>query len=302
MDRLRSILVGVDFSPCSEAALRQAVRIGAWTHARVAAVNVVPLPVYALPSGMMAPIEFHPVDLLVDSARCRWAEWPPACELGEKVAFDVTLGVPRGELVDRVSRGGYDLLVIGAHSDFDSRRGVGSVAAACVQRAACKVLVVREQQVGSFRSVVACVDFAEASRVALEQAIRIAAQDGSLLHIVHVFSDPWRGIAGADAARLRGSALADRYRAAVEHDLRLFCDPMAHELAALKASFHAMQYDGHGKGVVQFVQQQGCDLVVLGTRARWNIRDFLWGSTAERVVREAGCSALTVKPPGFQAQ
>lgn len=302
MDRLGSILVGVDFSPCSEAALRQAVRIGAWTQARVAAVNVVPLPVYALPSGMMAPIEFHPVDLLVDAARTRWSEWPPARELGSKVTFDVVIGVPRGELVDRVGRGGYDLLVIGAHSDFDSRRGVGSVAASCVQRAASKVLVVREQQTGSFRSVAVCVDFAEASRVALEQAVRIAAQDGSLLHILHVFSDPWRGIDVADAARLRKSALFDRYRAAVEHDLRLFCEPLAHELAALKANFHAVQYDGHGKGVVQFVQQEGCDLAVLGTRARWNIRDFLWGSTAERVVREAGCSVLAVKPPGFQSQ
>jgi len=55
-------------------------------------------------------------------------------------------------------------------------------------------------------------------------------------------------------------------------------------------------FPGHGRGITEFARQVGADLVVLGTRGRTNLRDLLLGSTAERVVRDAPCSILTVKP------
>lgn len=79
--------------------------------------------------------------------------------------------------------------------------------------------------------------------------------------------------------------------------MRHFCEPMAHELSAAKAGFRALESASHGRGIVEFLKQSDCDLVVLGTSARWNIHDFVWGSTAERVMRTAPCSALAVKPP-----
>jgi nucleotide-binding universal stress UspA family protein len=69
---------------------------------------------------------------------------------------------------------------------------------------------------------------------------------------------------------------------------------------ALKATYHAEQFGKVGEGIVQFIAHRGCDLAVLGTRAKWNLRDFLWGSTAQRVVYDAECSVLTVKPIGFK--
>lgn len=299
MDRIKRILVAIDFSPCAAAALKQAVRIAALNRARVEAVHVVPIPVYAVPDGAFMPIDFPPVDLLLSEARECWSRWPAAREAGMSLAFDAVLGLPRMELVDRVRRDSFDLLVVGAHSEFDAKRGVGSIAAACIQRAGTKVLVVREGQIAPFRSVVACVDFSETSKLALEQSIRIAAQDGAALHVLHVYTDPWHGLGPPDAIKANMPDFADRYRNATEQHLRSFCEPFAHEIGALKGVFHAVQFDrgGHGKGIVEFVARERCDLVVLGTRSNWNIRDFFWGSTAERVVREAPCSALTVKPP-----
>jgi universal stress protein E len=300
VDRLKQILVGVDFSPCSAAALQQAVRIGAWNQARVTTLHVVPIPVYAVSDGAFMPVEFPPVDLLLDTAREQWAKWPAAQEASATVTFDTMIGIPRMELLDRVRHESVDLLVLGAHGEVDAKRGVGSTTSACVQRAGTKVLVVREGQTARFRSVVACIDFSDTSNLVLEQAIRIAAQDGAALHILHVHEDPWRGIARPGGVKAHMPDLADRYRRAVERHLRSFCEPLSHELGTLKAALHAEQCDGHGKGILEFVRRQGCDLAVLGTRAKRNLRDFFWGSTAERVVRESPCSVLTVKPPGFQ--
>lgn len=300
VDKLKRILVGVDFSACSAAALMQAVRIAEWHRAEVSVLHVVPIPAYAGIEGSLMIPELPPLDLLVDDARERWANWPPARQVGGRVSFDAVLGVSRMELLNYVQSSACDLLVLGAHGEFDERRGVGSTASACVQRAATRVLVVREGQTGAFRSAVACIDFSDTSRVALEQAIRVAAQDGSALHILHVFEDPWRHASVAAKMRAILPDLRQAYKEGAERWLRSFCEPLAHEIGALKAAFHVKQFDAHGKGILDFIRQQGCDLAVLGTRAKWNWRDFLWGSTAERVVRDAPCSILTVKPPGFE--
>ncbi|MBS0196482.1 MAG: universal stress protein [Planctomycetes bacterium] len=301
MDRLNKILVGIEFSPCSAAALQQAVRIGGWMaegKSQITVIHVVPIPVYPISGNSFLPVELPPVDILLQAAREQWAAWPPAKEAGANVKFEAILGSPRMELLDRALHDGIDLLVLGAHGEAHGQRGVGPVASACVQRAVAKVLVVREGQSDRFRSVVACVDFSETSRLALEQAIRVAAQDNAALHILHVFDDPWRGVGPPPDLKSHMPDFLERYEEAVEKHLRNFCEPLAHEMVALKAQFHALRFEGHGKGILDFVQRERCDLAVLGTRAKWNLRDFLMGSTAERVVREAPCSILAVKPAG----
>jgi universal stress protein E len=297
MDQFKNILVAVDFSLCSAAALKQAVRIAALNRARVSALHVVEIPMYALPEGSFLPIDLlPPVDLLLSESRERWAQWPPAREVGRSVTFECVLGHPRMELLARARS--VDLFAIGAHGDFDTKRGIGSIAGSCVQRAGTKVLVVRHDQNGPFKSVVACVDFSETSKLAVEQAVRIAAQDGAALHILHVYTDPWHGLGPPIEIKTNLPDINVRYQQSVERHLRSFCESLAHEMRALKAVFHVEQFDkgGHGKGIVDFVARKQCDLVVLGTRSKWNVRDFFWGSTAERVVREAPCAALTIPP------
>lgn len=296
MDHIRKILVAVDFSPCSEAALRQAVRIAALSRASVSALHVVPIQLYSAPDGSFMSADFPPVDLLLADARDRWKAWPAAREVGAGVAFDAVLGLPRMELLDRVKNDAADLLVIGAHGDDKTGPGVGPIASSCVQHAESKVLLVREGDARPFRSIAACVDFSDTSRHALEQAIRIGALDGAALHVVHVFADPWEGVRSRERLAARVPDFASRYRHGLEKSLRDFCSPFAHELGALKATYHAVQSHNHGSGIVTFVTDHRCDLVVLGTRNKWNLRDFVWGSTAERVVRDAPCSAITVRP------
>lgn len=295
MDRLTKILVAVDFSPCSVDAFREAARIASWSRASLAAIHVVDASLYA----SIPPDPLLPVGLLVEEARGRWESFAPDCKARAVTPLTIEVGRPRDLIVERVRLDKPDLLVIGAHSDLDAHRAIGGNAAACVQHAETKVLVIRESQAGPFKSIVACVDFSETSGAALEQAIRVAAQDDAALHILHVYTDPWRG----RSARAQVSADLPTFRRthqrAVEDHLRRFCEPMTHEIGALRAEYHAMLSSSHGEGIIAFVQRHGCDLSVLGTRATWNLRDFLWGSTAERVVRECPSSVLTVKPVGF---
>lgn len=303
MEGQNTILVAVDFSPCSAAALRQAIRVASWHNARLTALYVVEPPAALVPHMVMpggAPVPIPSSDELVIDARKRWGPFIQRCGPSSGTKFVIEVGIPRERILEAVRRDKPLMVVVGAHSTSDRARGVGTTAAACSQRAAAPVLVVREEQSGPFKDVTACVDFSETSRLAVEQAVAIAAQDGATLRVLTVYGDPWHGLGAPDEIARNMPDFAEKYRAAIETRVREFCAPLAHELGAVKPVFHAVQARNHAEGITAFIERHGCDLAVLGTRAAWSMRDFFWGSTAERVVRECPCSVLTVKPAGFQ--
>lgn len=295
MDQLTSVLVAIDFSPCSEVAFNEASRIAQRTGATLAALHVVD-------SSLFTPIPpdpLMPVGLLIEEARQAWSKFAARTSTKSPTVFSIEVGRVQDLIIDRVRRDRPSLLVVGAHSDLDAQRAIGSNAAACVQHAPSRVLVVRESQSGAYKRVVACVDFTETSRTALEQAIRIAALDGASLHVLHIFRDLWHKRSEAAKVGADLPALRQAQRASAFSRLEEFCRSLVHDLRALHAEYTVEQSSSHAEGIIAFAQRTGADLVVLGTRASWNLRDFLWGSTAERVVRECPCSILTVKPAGF---
>ncbi|MCE7975302.1 MAG: universal stress protein [Leptolyngbya sp. PLA1] len=300
MDRLKTILAAVDFSMCSSDAFRQAARIAAWHGATLHAIHVVNVPAYRPVPHPFIPFDLPTQDQLVYDAYRRWEDFAPACEGKAKAQFTVAVGSPRGEILQAVEATKPDLLVMGTTSVLDRKRGIGTIAAACVRRAETKVLLVREEQTGPFKNVAAFVDFSETSREALAQAVRVAAQDGAALHVVHIYDDPWHGVprTGVIAANMPDFDVT--LKRSVEQRLREFCEPLAHEMNALKAMYHGFQHgehwEGYGSGITGFIAHHGVDLAVLGVRSTWNARDFFMGSTAERVCRDAGCSILTVRP------
>ncbi len=300
MDRLKTILVAVDFSMCSSDALRQAARIAAWHGAELHALYVVDSSAYRAVTRPLIPFEPPTQDQLVQAAHRRWKDLASEC-LGEsKARFTVAVGSPREEILRKAHTLKPDLLVMGTTSELDRERGVGTIAAACVRQAEMKVLLVREGQEGPFTNVAAFVDFSETSRDALVQAVRVAAQDGAVLHVAHIYVDPWYDVPRTEVITANMPDFDAKLKQSVEQRLREFCEPLSHEMNALKAHYHGflhdVRWDGYGSGMIGFIDRHGIDLAVLGVRSNWNARDFFMGSTAERVCRDARCSILTVRP------
>ncbi|QOI99429.1 MAG: universal stress protein [Phycisphaeraceae bacterium] len=294
MDRLKTILVAVDFSACSLDALRQANRVAAFSRAQVHALHVVEPIWYGPELAALVPTP----DQLAAEANTRWAKL--SAQVKGQAAFHTAVGHPAHAILSHVTSANADLLVMGEHSVLDAHRGIGHVAAACVQKAASKVLLVQEGHQGRFAHVLVGMDFSKTCLTAVDQAVRIAAQDQAALTILHVYKDPYAGTTPPGEIAASMPDFPERLREAVIARMKAFTQPLQHELLALKPTFVAFPGQSHAKAFIDYATTNKADLAVIGTRAAWNFRDAFLGSTAERIIRNHPCSVLAIKPEGFE--
>ena len=146
---VRRLVVGVDDSAESVAALRWACREAALRGAEVHAVHVREerchsLASYAVPATSPAACGSHEVsvDDLVRSVR---DDQVPAAEVRAEVRVEVVDGLAARVLLDRCE--GADMLVLGTSSDAPGAlRSAGPVIRACLRRASCPVVVISAAQ------------------------------------------------------------------------------------------------------------------------------------------------------------
>lgn len=291
MNHLKNILVAVDFSDCSKAALAQAVRLAGWNGATLHALHVIePLVVASVASDTRVshPDAHH---LLQEQARARLTAWLQ--EAGGQAAVSAVIGTPLHEVLVQARHVAADLLVAGARGASAPYQGAGTLAAKLARKAPTKVLLVSEGGAVPFGTIVAGVDFSATSGLAVEQASRVAGRETCDIRYLHVFEPPWR----------RLHYMAPTPEASPDFE-KQYTDALQGRLEAFVAQHHGtpgrcvlFAYSSSGHGIVQYAQEVQANLVILGRRGQTTLRYLLMGSTAERLLRELPCSVLTVLPP-----
>jgi len=137
----RRIVVGVDFSAESAAALRWACREASLRGAEVHAVHAMEAPCHSMASyAVPAQIPGEDVDTDV-----KWRAVLPGLLPDVLVRTEIVEGLAARVLLDRCE--GADMLVLGTASDTpDAVRSAGPVIRACLRRAACAVVVISAAQ------------------------------------------------------------------------------------------------------------------------------------------------------------
>ena len=294
---LRSVLAGIDFSPPSANALRQATRIARWNEAALHVVHVIDMVVVTDLAAALSPFQQRIQEGLLRDVQTAWTEFRARAGLGvAQPQFEVEVDNRLAAMLRQVKRHSADLLVLGTHGLDEPDRGTGPLAASCIRQAPCDVLLVRDPHDGPFKVVVACIDFSATSRRVLDQAVRIAAQDGAALHVLHVFRPPWQVLPFQSSLLYVPNSVRQDCREALRRQLEEFCAPLRHEMIFAHATYTIYEHASYGRGIYDYASSVGATLVVLGTRGRSNVRDVLIGSTAERVVRRTPCSVLAIKP------
>ena len=133
------------------------------------------------------------------------------------------------------------------------------------------------------RTILAAIDFSDASRTSLQCAGRLAATWGAALHVVHVL-DPLL----AAAAQARHIDLVSGTR----DELDAFCRdaglddrvvPTLHVVAGAAA-----------EAICETASAHGADLIVAGSRGLSGLNRLMMGTTIEHVIRRTHTSVLTV--------
>jgi len=165
----------------------------------------------------------------------------------------------------------------------------------------CPILVVRslEQDLESFlkkeprlkRILVGC-DFSPDSDLAFQYALSFAQEFQSELHLVHVIEPPaYKNLqksaaeAGEQAREDLRQPLNERLATMVPKEATNWCAPKTNLLAG----------EPHEE-LIKYAAIHDIDLIVLGVRGHSLVETLFVGSTTDRVVRQATCPVLAVRP------
>ena len=142
----------------------------------------------------------------------------------------------------------------------------------------------------SWTKICCPIDFSETSRVALEEASELARRYQGELALLHVFEPP---VATSDLM-VAPPGMFEQTAKDLERKLELWKGEA--EQRGAKAVRALVVTGAAATETVRFAREGGYDLVVMGTHGRRGLRHLVLGSVAERVVREAPCAVLVVRP------
>jgi nucleotide-binding universal stress UspA family protein len=149
------------------------------------------------------------------------------------------------------------------------------------------VLIVKERVRGPYRNIIVATDFSAASRQALQAALEFFPHDP--LTVFHAYHPPMAGLT-EDPARY-----AEQYARVADADCSAFLDSV--EMSETRrAGLRRLVEQGQPRELIaHYVEDQGVDLVVLGTHGRGALMQMFVGSVARDILWSLPCDALLVR-------
>jgi nucleotide-binding universal stress UspA family protein len=265
--KMGEIIVGVDGSDGSRAALRWAARTATARHAECRAIAAWQYPANAVnpaaPATLPGPEEMD--ERTRDDLRTVVRE-----VLGsdaDRVEIEVGRGPAASVLLTAAARADTDMLVMGARG----RGGfagllLGSVSQECVEHSPCPVVVLRDEPDASDGPIVIGLDGSGGASRALDWALDLAEATAATVVAVHA------PILGANNAMME----------AASQSLEQWCAP----IRARAVPYEMRIEPGDPRTALeQVADETGASLLVVGTRGLGPVRGLLLGSVAGYIAR-----------------
>jgi nucleotide-binding universal stress UspA family protein len=144
-----------------------------------------------------------------------------------------------------------------------------------------------------FTKILTAVDFSENSDYAFEYALTLANQFNAELTIIHVINEPV-DLRGFYVPHISFEQLEKEIEESAVKMMATFCSS---KLGTFTNYRTAIVTGIPCDEIIAAAAKNDASLIVLGTHGRTGLDRILFGSTAERVVRSAGCPVLTVRLP-----
>jgi nucleotide-binding universal stress UspA family protein len=142
-----------------------------------------------------------------------------------------------------------------------------------------------------FDKILFATDFSENSEHAFDHAYALAVKFNARLIIIHVINEPV-DLRGFYVPHISFEKLEKEIEEGAEKMMEKFCRTKIKDYPNYETVVVAgIPYEE----ILKKAEEERVSLIVLGTQGRSGIDHFLFGSTAERVVRKAICPVMTVR-------
>jgi nucleotide-binding universal stress UspA family protein len=292
MDPIESILVPTDFCPRSEAAALRALTLALPYEAAIHLVHAVRFPALATPYYDVA-VPDAVWDAARSAARTKMEAARKAVE--QRGVSTVTGEVhefydPVQVIVETVEKRQPNLIAMGTHGRSGLQHlTLGSIAERTLRQVSCPVLAVKEEvahATDAIEKILLAVDFSADSDLAVEAARELGARLGASVDVVHAFDLPADCFATLDAVMTREiERKSGQLLEALKESLEGECESVTVHLRRGAASVV----------ISDEAERLGSNLIVMGRRGQSGLSHLLIGSVAERTLRRAPCSVLTVR-------
>jgi nucleotide-binding universal stress UspA family protein len=143
------------------------------------------------------------------------------------------------------------------------------------------------------KKILCPTDFSPASEHALDEAAELALHFGAEMSVVHIVP-----VMPALPHDPNFTFQVPEYERALHADAEQKLGELVERLTARGVKAHsAVGHGDAGSDVVRFAESEGVDIIVIATEGMTGWRHVMFGSVAEKVVRLAKCSVLTVRAP-----
>ncbi len=298
MKRFENILFSPLASHDNPAAVRRIGDLARQSGARLSLLGVIPER-----SALQRIKERMALDARVDDAArndlaTKLTRWTPDGVNGD-VEHRVASGNPALAIIERVVSAGHDLVVVTTDDDAEDRATIKRLLRKCP----CPVWVIRPTRARTQRVLAAVDPESEATglnTLILELAASMVDLYGGELHLVHAWE-----LYGESTMRTSSFLRMDpdAVDALVEEERirrRAAVDELVAAGPAIPEGWEVHLEKGSAASAIgSLVSRLRINLLVMGTVERTGVPGLVMGNTAERVLDEARCSVIALKPDGF---
>ena len=286
MRLLERILVATDLSHGADDAVNMACYLAEAFHSEVVLLYVMP-PL----AGVSVPSELvkDQIHKYLDTLRQKLVD--DGVTVSEPI---FATGTPFVKIIDCAEEHDVNAIIVGSgEKDRNDQYRMGITAERLERRAERPVLVVKRGTSPPVSRILCPVDFSDASRRALREAIHLARNCKARLTILTV-------------RELLGSILPRVVSIAEEYQKKYLAEQEAHFQKFLASfDFHDVEYDKviregqPHEEILKSVKELDIGLLVMGSVGRTGVARIMLGSVAEKVARQMPCSIMTVKGEEF---
>lgn len=218
-----------------------------------------------------------------------------AAVLGESFVIDgdPVVAIPRVAADRRI-----DLIVMRSRRSQHPRALLGSISEAICRMSPCPVFIRRSRDRGPvepetdlpLRRVCVAYDFSSDAELALSYGLHLAHKHGAEMHLLHIL--PTRAKTDAPelamlplSARLGFGEIKTRLRSAISG-----------QTSSVIVTKHAMREGQPYREVLAYAEEQAIDLICMGANGTGFGLHALFGSNADRVLRQARCPVIIARP------